>query len=148
MTIKLRRQTLRKITVCYINITSITKHVDELLTKFSTCEKNSVNENNLKRERALSFKVCNIFRNDRVGKSVDGVLFVVKDLVKYSEIINESIGDNEIVTVKLYTKPISKTSISASLYVSSKAKICPKIFHKLYKLSNSCLIVDDLSAAL
>ena len=119
---KLQRQAIMKISVCHINITSITKHKDELLANFSTYDIISVNETNLKGERSFSLKGYNIFRNDRVGKSGGGVLLAVKDHIKCSEILNETIGDNEIVAIELHTKPLSKTSIFCINLCTIKSK--------------------------
>ncbi|CAF2077925.1 unnamed protein product [Rotaria magnacalcarata] len=103
-----------KVSVCHINITSIVKHKDELLDKFSTYDIISVNETNLKRERPFSLKGYNIYRNDRVGKSGGGVLLAVKDHIKCSEILNESIGDNEIVAIEIHTNVDTHPTIGSS----------------------------------
>ncbi|CAF3672123.1 unnamed protein product [Rotaria socialis] len=137
-----------KISVCHINITSIVKHKDELLAKFSTYDIISVNETNLKRERPFSLKGYNIFRNDRVGKSGEGVLLAVKDHIKCNEILNETTGENEIVAIEIPTKSLFKSIIIASVYIPPKARICCDIFHKLYKLNSNVMIVGDLNAAL
>lgn len=138
-----------KISVCHINITSIVKHKDELLAKFSTHDIISVNETNLNRERPFSLKGYNIFRNDRVGKSGGGVLLAVKDHIKCSEILNETIGDNEFVAIEIHSKsPLFKSFIIATIYVPPNVKICHDVFLKLYKLNNNCMIVGDLNAAL
>lgn len=130
------------ISVCHINITSIVKHKDELLAKYSAYDIISVNETNLRRERPFSLKGYNIYRNDRVGKLGGGVLLAVKDHIKCSEILNETIGDNEIVAIELRTKlSLFKSTIIATVYVPPKARLCPDVFHKLYHLNNNCFQV-------
>ncbi|CAF4171448.1 unnamed protein product [Rotaria magnacalcarata] len=137
-----------KISVCHINITSIVKHKDELLAKFSTYDIISVNETNLKGERPFSLKGYNIFRNDRVGKSGGGILLAVKDHIKCSEILNETTGENEIVPIEIPAKSLFKSIIIASIYIPPKTRICCDVFHKLYKLNSNVMIVGDLNAAL
>ena len=74
------------ISLCHININSITKHKDELLARFSQYDIISVNETNLKSERKFSLMGYNIFRNDRVGKLGGGVLLAVKQHIKCREV--------------------------------------------------------------
>ncbi|CAF4940244.1 unnamed protein product [Rotaria socialis] len=101
-----------------------------------------------KQERPFSLKGYNIFRNDRVGKSGEGVLLAVKDHIKCNEILNETTGENEIVAIEIPTKSLFKSIIIASVYIPPKARICCDIFHKLYKLNSNVMIVGDLNAAL
>ncbi len=79
-----------QISVCHINIHSITKHKDELLARFSKYDVISVNETNLKRERPFALKGYNIYRNDRAGKTCGGVLLAVKHHIKCTELFNET----------------------------------------------------------
>ena len=134
-----------KISVCHINITSITKHKDELLARFSKYDIISVNETNLKRDHPFSLKGYNIFRNDRVGKTGGGVLLAVKQHIKCNEILNKTIDKNEIITIQIATQSLKSLSIT-SIYVPPTAKIQLNVFQELYKLNNNCIIVGDLNA--
>lgn len=68
--------------------------------------------------------------------------------MKCSEILHEKIGDSKTVAIEIHTKSLCKTSIFVSIYVPSKAWVCPDIFHKLWKLDKKCIILDGLNAAL
>ena len=59
------------IRVCHINATSIIKHRDELLARFSQYDVIFVNETNLTCERQFALKDYNIFRNDKVNLAVE-----------------------------------------------------------------------------
>src|SRR5690349_15647338 len=97
----LKQATTIMISVCHININSITRHKDELLARFSKYDIISVNETNLKSERKFSLMGYNIFRNDRVGKPGGGVLLAVKQHIKCREILNKTSNKNEIIAIEV-----------------------------------------------
>ena len=136
-----------KISVCHVNITSIVKHKYELLAKFFTYDIISVNETNLKREQKFALKGYNIYRNDRVGRRGGGVLLAVKQHIKSHEIFNDTIGNNEIIAIEIPTTSL-KSIIIASMYVPPDVKVSGNVFERIYNLSNNCIIVGDLNAAL
>ena len=68
-----------KIRVCHINITSITKHKDELQARYSSYDIISVDETNLKRKRPFTLKGYNVYRNDRIEKPEVRVVFMIHD---------------------------------------------------------------------
>jgi hypothetical protein len=135
------------INVCHINITSIRKHKDELLARFSDYNIISVNETNLEKDSRLSLTGYNIFRNDRVGKTGGGVLLAIKEDIKCYEVYNTTIEKNEVLAVEIETKAY-KSILIASIYVPPQAKLQLHIFHELYNMNNNCIIVGDLNAAL
>ena len=135
------------ISICHINITSITKHKDELLARFSKYDIISVNETNLKSERPFSLKGYNVFRNDRVGKDGGGVLLAVKQHIKCQEIINKTTDKNELIAVQLSMQSY-KPILVASIYVPPAVKLSVDAFHEVYNMNNNCIIVGDLNAAL
>ena len=147
MTIKTLKQPTTMISVCHININSITKHKNELLARFSKYDIISVNETNLKSERPFSLMGYNIFRNDRVGKLGGGVLIAVKHHIKCREILNKTTQKNEIIAVEIETQSF-KSILIASIYVAPTAKIDINIFNELYNINNNCIIVGDLNATL
>ena len=146
MTAKMQKQTLTMISVCHINITSITKHKEELLARFSNYDVISVNETNLKSERQFALKGYNIYRNDRVGKTGGGVLLAVKHHIKCREILNKTTRKNEAIAVEIETQTFKSILIS-SIYVPPTAKIDLSIFSELYNINNNCIVVGDLNAA-
>ena len=135
------------INVCHINITSITKHREELLARFSKYDIISVNETNLKSERPFSLTGYNIFRNDRVGKSGGGVLIAIKCHIKSREILNKTSKMNELITVEIETQSLKSILIS-SIYVPPTAKIDINLFNEVYNINNNCIIVGDLNATM
>ncbi|CAF4691488.1 unnamed protein product, partial [Rotaria socialis] len=135
------------ISICHVNINSITKHKVELLARFSNYDVISVNETNLKSERPFSLLGYNIFRNDRVGKPGGGVLLAVKEHIKCREIINKTSHKNEIIAVQIETL-LYKSILISSIYVAPTAKIDINIFEELYSINNNCIIVGDLNATL
>ena len=135
------------IRVCHVNVTSITKHRDELLARFSQYDIISVNETNLKSERQFSLKGYNIFRNDRVGKSGGGVLLAVKQQIKCREMLCKTSQENELIAVQLESKCF-KSILVASIYVPPRARLNTDLFHELYGINNDCIIIGDLNAAL
>jgi len=147
LTTKTSEQAIMTISICYININSITKHKDELLARFSKYDIISVNETNLKSERPFSLMGYNIFRNDRVGKPGGGVLLAVKQHLKCREILNKTARKNEVIVVQIETQTF-KSMLIASIYIPSTAKIDLNIFHELYNINNNCIIVGDLNATL
>ncbi|CAF4997195.1 unnamed protein product, partial [Rotaria sp. Silwood1] len=92
-------------------------------------------------------KGYNIFRNDRVGKPGGGVLLAVKQHIKCSEILNKTVGKNEIIAIEIATQSLKNILIS-SIYVPPTAKIHCNIFNELYNLNNNCIIVRDLNATI
>ncbi|CAF3893143.1 unnamed protein product [Rotaria sp. Silwood1] len=108
------------IKILHLNITSIKKHKDELLSRFS---------------------------NDQLDKLGGGVLLAIKENIKCYEIFNKTIEKNVILAVKIETK-ILKSILTASIYVPSTVKIHLNVFHELYKMNNNRIIVGDLNAAL
>ncbi|CAF4749304.1 unnamed protein product, partial [Rotaria sp. Silwood2] len=92
-------------------------------------------------------KGYNIFRNDRVGKPGGGVLLAVKQHIKCSEILNKTVGKNEIIAIEIATQSL-KSVLIASIYVPPTAKIHTNIFNELYNLNNNCIVVGDLNATL
>ena len=135
------------INVSHINITSIRKHKDELLARFSNCNIISMNETNLEKDSRLSLSGDNIFRNDRAGRSGGGVLPAIKDNLKCYEVYNTTIEKNEVLAVEIETKAF-KSILIASIYIPPQVKLQPHIFHELYKINQNCIIVGDLNAAL
>ena len=135
------------ISLCHININSITRHKDELLARFSKYDIISVNETNLKSERSFSLVGYNVYRNDRVGKPGGGVLLAVKQHIKCREILNKTTNKNEVIAVEIETQTFQSILIS-SIYVPPKAKIDLNIFHELYNINNNCVVVGDLNATL
>jgi len=135
------------ISVCHVNINSITKHKDELLARFSKYDIISVDETNLKRERSFSLNGYNIFRNDQQGKPGGEVLLVIKQHIKCREIRNTTDGKNEILAVQIETKS-PKSILISSIYVPPTAKLYTNTFQELYNINNNCIIVGDLNAAL
>ena len=135
------------IRVCHINATSIIKHRDELLARFSLFDVISVNETNLKSERQFSLKGYNVYRNDRVGKSGGGVLLAVKQHIKCRELLCKTSKENEMIAVQLETKRF-KPIVVASIYVPPRAKLNIDLFHEIHDINNDCIIVGDLNAAL
>jgi exonuclease III len=135
------------ISLCHININSITKHKDELLARFSNYDIISVNETNLKSERSFSLLGYNIFRNDRVGQMGGGVLLAVKKHIKCREILNKTTRKNEVIAVEIETKSFKSILIS-SIYVPPTADIDRSVFEELYNINNNCIIVGDLNATL
>jgi exonuclease III len=135
------------VNLCHINITSIRKHKDELLARFSHYDIISINESNLEKDRPFSLKGYNIFRNDRTDKSGGGVLLAIKEHIKCHEILNKTIEKNEILAVQIETKTLKPILIS-SMYVPPTAKMNLNIFRELYTMNSNCLIVGDLNAAL
>jgi hypothetical protein len=65
------------INICHINITSIQKHKNELLSRFSQFDVISINESNLPKDCPFILPGFTIFRNDRTEKSGGGVLIAV-----------------------------------------------------------------------
>jgi len=145
MTIKIPKQTIMMISVCHINITSISKHKEELLARFSKYDIISVNETNLKSERQFSLMGYNVFRNDRVGKAGGGVLLAVKPHIKCREVLNKTTRNNEVIAVEIETQTFKSILIS-SIYVPPTAKIDLSIFYELHNINNNCIIVGDLNA--
>ena len=135
------------INVCHINITSIRKHKDELLARFSDYNIISINETNLEKDSRLSLTGYNIFRNDRVGRTGGGVLLAIKEDIKCYEVYNTTIDKNEVLAVEIETKAFESILI-ASIYIPPTAKLQAHIFHELYNRNNNCIIVGDLNAAL
>nr|ACY69870.1 AP-like endonuclease/reverse transcriptase [Adineta vaga] len=135
------------LSLCHININSITKHKDELLARFSKYDIISVNETNLKSERPFTLFGYNIFRNDRIGQAGGGVLLAVKQHIKCQEVINKITCKNEAIAVEIRTKSFKSILIS-SIYVPPKAKIDINLFHELYNINNNCIIMGDLNATL
>ena len=136
------------ISLCHININSITKHKDELLARFSNYDVISVNETNLRSERQFSLYGYNIFRNDRVStgnKAGGGVILAVKQHIKCREIYNKTTNNNEVIAVEVETKQLRNILIS-SIYTHPKSKIELDIFRDLFNLNNNCIIVGDLNA--
>lgn len=78
------------IRLCHVNITSIKKHKDELLARFSDYDVISINETNLEKDVKFSLKGYNVYRNDRIGKSGGGVLIAVKENIKSQEKIQSN----------------------------------------------------------
>src|SRR5271163_505927 len=101
------------INICHINITSIRKHKDELLSRFSHYDIISINESNLEKDRPFFLKGFNIFRNDRSDKQGGGVLLAIKDNIKCYEIFNKTIEKNEIVAVKVETKTFKSILVAS-----------------------------------
>ncbi|CAF1130161.1 unnamed protein product [Adineta ricciae] len=144
---KASRSPTTMIRVCHINVTSVTKHRDELLARFSQYDVISVNESNLKSERQFALKGYNIFRNNRVGKPSGGVLLAVKQQIKSRELICKTSQENELIAVQLETKTY-KSMLIASICVPPRARLNIDVFHELYGINNDCIIVGDLNAAL
>jgi hypothetical protein len=135
------------IKLCHINITTITKHKDELLARYSYCDIISINETNLRIDNTLDIRGYNIYRNDRAGRRGGGVLLAVKDYIKCREIYNKTIEQNEIIAVEIQTNEF-KSMLIASIYVPPSAKLQPNVFHELYQMNNNCIIMGDLNATL
>ena len=135
------------IKLCHINITSINKHKDELLARYSYCDIISINETNLRIDNPLEIRGYNIYRNDRAARQGGGVLIAVKDYIKCREIFNKTIQHNEIIAVEIQTKEF-KSMLIASIYVPPSAKLQPNVFHELYQMNNNCIIMGDLNATL
>ena len=135
------------INACHINITSIKKHKDELLARFSQHDIISINETNLRKENHFFIKGYNIFRNDRVEKTGGGVLLAIKDHIKCQELFNKTIDGNEILAVEIETTSF-KSILIASIYIPPKVKLNNNVFHELYNINNNCIIMGDLNAAL
>ncbi|CAF3306674.1 unnamed protein product [Rotaria sp. Silwood2] len=135
------------IKVCHTNITTIIKHKDELLSRFSQYDIISVNETNLEKDSSFALKGYNIFRNDRIGKLGGGVLLATKEHIKCQEVFNKTIEKNEIIAVEVETKTY-KTILISSTYVPPASKIHINVFRELYNMNNNCMILDDLNAAL
>lgn len=145
----IRRQEILKMTIkaCHINITSIRKHKEELLARYSQYQIISINESNLKQDSHFSLRGYNIFRNDRTNKAGGGVLLAIKEHLNVREILNTTKEGNEIVAVQLESSSL-KSLLVASIYVPPTAKICHELFKELYNLNNNCLILGDLNASL
>lgn len=135
------------IKLCHINITTIKKHQDELLARFSYCDIISMNETNLRLDNSLDIRGYNIFRNDRVGRRGGGVLLAIRENIKCREIYNKTIEQNEIIAVEIETKAF-KSMLIASIYIPPSAKLQPHVFHELYQMNNHCIIMGDLNATL
>ncbi|CAF4508023.1 unnamed protein product [Rotaria socialis] len=135
------------ISICHININSITKNKVELLARFYKYDVISVNETNQKSERPFSLLDYNIFRNDRVKKAGGGVLLAVKEHIKCREIINKTTHKNEIIAVQIETL-LYKSILISSINVAPTAKIEMKIFQELYNINSNCIIVGDLNATI
>ena len=135
------------ISICHVNITSIAKHKDELLARFSKYDIISVNETNLKSEHSFSLMNYNIFRNDRVGKPGGGVLLAVKQHIKCREILSKTSQKNEVIAVEIETQSFKSILIS-SIYVSPTAKIDLSIFHELHDINSNDIIIGDLNATI
>lgn len=135
------------ISICHVNITSIRKHKDELLGRFSQYDIISINETNLRKDSPFGLKGYNIFRNDRTDKRGGGVVLAVKEHIKCQEIVNKTIEKNEIIAVQIEIKTLKSILIS-SIYVPPQVKLHSDAFHELYNLNNNCIIVSDLNAAL
>ncbi|CAF3840996.1 unnamed protein product [Rotaria magnacalcarata] len=75
-------------------------------------------------------------RNHPVGKSEGGVMIAVKNHIKCSETLNETMCYNKIVAIELHATSSLKSIIIASKYVPPKAKICSAVFHKLHRKWN------------
>ncbi|CAF1306598.1 unnamed protein product, partial [Adineta ricciae] len=133
--IKASRSPTTMIRVCHINVTSITKHHDELLARFSQYDVISVNKTNLKSERQFALKGYNIFRNDRVGKPGEAVLLAVKQQIKCRELICKTSQENELIAVQLETKTY-KSMLIALIYVPPRARLNIDVFHELYGINN------------
>lgn len=136
------------ISICHVNINSITKHKDELLARFSNYDIISVNETNLRSERQFSLNGYNIYRNDRVSdgnKAGGGVLLAVKQHIKCREIYKQTINNNEVIAVEIETKQLRRILVS-SIYTHPKAKIEIDIFRELFNINNNCIVVGDLNA--
>lgn len=73
------------IKLCHLNITSINKHKDELLARFSHCDIISINETNLRVDDPLDIRGYNIYRNDRAGRRGGGVLLAIRGNIKCRE---------------------------------------------------------------
>ena len=132
---------------CHINITSVTKHQDELQARYSQCDIISINETNLRTDNSFSIRGYNIFRNDRAGSRGGGVLIAIKDYIKCREIYNKTIEHNEIIAIEIQTKDL-KSMLIASIYVPPAAKLQPNVFRDLYQMNNNCIIMGDLNAML
>ena len=139
--------TTTMISLCHININSITKHKDELLARFSNYDIISVNETSLKSEQSFSLWGYNIFRNDRVGKKGGGVLLAVKRHIKCREVLHTTSCMNELIAVEIDTQSLKSILIS-SIYVLPTAKIDINLFNGLYNMNNNCIIVGDINATL
>lgn len=135
------------ISLCHINITTIKKHKDELLARFSHCDIISINETNLRIDDSLDIRGYNIYRNDRAERRGGGVLLAIRENIKCREIYNKTIEHNEIIAVEIETRTM-KPMLIASIYVPPSAKMQPNVFHELYQMNNDCIIMGDLNATL
>ncbi|CAF3235559.1 unnamed protein product [Rotaria sp. Silwood2] len=130
----------------HCNVTSIKKHKDEIMAKFSDCDIISINETNLKPQQLFSLPVYHLYRNDRQNKQGGGVLLSVRNNIKYFEIFNQTIEDNETLAVQIETS--NGFLLLASIYIPPNAKLNHDVFQHLYNINNDCLILGDLNAAL
>ena len=133
--------------LCHINITSIRKHKDELLARFSDYDIISVNETNLEKDAPFYLKGYNVYRNDREKKLGGGVLLAVKENINSQIVFNKTIDNNESIAVEIKTKSYGKILV-ASLYVPPTAKINPGVIQDVHRINNDCIIMGDLNAAL
>ena len=133
--------------LCHINITSIRKHKDELLARFSDYDIISVNETNLEKDAPFYLKGYNVYRNDREKKLGGGVLLAVKENINSQIVFNKTIDNNESIAVEIKTKSYGKILV-VSLYVPPTAKINPGVIQDLHRINNDCIIMGDLNAAL
>ncbi|CAF2981077.1 unnamed protein product [Rotaria sp. Silwood2] len=130
----------------HCNVTSIKKHKDEIMAKFSDCDIISINETNLKPQQLFSLPGYHLYRNDRQNKQGGGVLLSVRNNIKYFEIFNQTIEDNETLAVQIETS--NGFLLVASIYIPPNAKLNHDVFQHLYNINNDCLISGDLNAAL
>lgn len=133
--------------ICHVNITSLKKHKDELLARFSDCDIISINETNLVKDSSFFLKGFNVYRNDRETRSGGGVLIATKLNIKCREVYNKTIIGNEAIAVEVETKTFG-TILLASIYVPPKTRIQDAIFQELHQINNDCFIMGDLNAAL
>jgi hypothetical protein len=132
--------------IMHINVTSIKKHMDEIIARFNKYDVWSINETNLKPHQLFSVQGYNIFRNDRRNKQGGGVLLAIRKNIKCIEILNDTIEGNEAVAVQIETS-IGQLLI-ATVYIPPTEKIQQQLFDNIYQLNNNCLILGDLNAAL
>ncbi|CAF0992964.1 unnamed protein product [Adineta steineri] len=130
----------------HCNITSIKKHKEELLARFSIFDIISINETNLKPEQLFSLPGYNIYRNDRENKQGGGVLIAIRNNIQSFEIFNKTIENNETIAVQIKTP--GEYLLIASIYSPPNIKLQSELFEQLYNLNNNCLILGDLNAAL